>query len=107
MIPELTGITGGAGNADPKEIAAKVQGMFVEVMLKGMEESINAEDGLFGSSVSSDMYRGMLREHLAKAMAEKNTKPHGPRPLLGGNHRSRSSRQRHHHFHTGVAPGSD
>jgi murein DD-endopeptidase MepM/ murein hydrolase activator NlpD len=61
--------------ADPKEIAAKVQGMFMEVMLKAMEESVDAEEGLFASSVSSDMYRGMLREHLARAMSEKMRSP--------------------------------
>jgi murein DD-endopeptidase MepM/ murein hydrolase activator NlpD len=60
---------------DPKDIAAKVQGMFVEVMLKAMEESVDAEEGLFGRSMSSDMYRGMLREDLAKAMAEKMESP--------------------------------
>jgi murein DD-endopeptidase MepM/ murein hydrolase activator NlpD len=60
---------------DPKEIAAKVQGMFMEIMLKSMEESVDAEDGLFGKSISSDMYRGMLREHIAKAMSEKMDSP--------------------------------
>jgi murein DD-endopeptidase MepM/ murein hydrolase activator NlpD len=49
--------------------------MFVEVMLKAMEDSVDAEDGLFGSSVSSDIYRGMLREHLARAMSDKMQSP--------------------------------
>jgi murein DD-endopeptidase MepM/ murein hydrolase activator NlpD len=49
--------------------------MFVEVMLKAMEDSVEAEDGLFGNSMSSEMYRGMLREHLAKAMSEKMNSP--------------------------------
>src|SRR5262245_9875672 len=68
MIPELTNINSLATKPDAKEVAAKVQGMFMEVMLKAMEESVDAEDGLFGNSVSSDIYRGMLREHLAAAM---------------------------------------
>jgi murein DD-endopeptidase MepM/ murein hydrolase activator NlpD len=60
---------------DPKEVAAKVQGMFLEVMLKAMEESVEAEDGLFGKSLSSDIYRGMLREHFSRAMSEKMESP--------------------------------
>src|SRR5262245_20344890 len=75
MIPELTNVKNGAAAPDPKEVAAKVQGMFLEVMLKAMEESVDAEGGLFGSSVGSDIYRGMLREHLAKAMSEKLQSP--------------------------------
>jgi murein DD-endopeptidase MepM/ murein hydrolase activator NlpD len=43
--------------------------MFVEVMLKAMEDSVEAEDGLFGSSSSSEIYRGMLREQLAGAIS--------------------------------------
>ena len=62
-------------NLDPKDIAAKVQGLFVEVMLKAMEDSVEAEDGLFGKSMSSDMYRGMLREHLARAMSDRISSP--------------------------------
>jgi murein DD-endopeptidase MepM/ murein hydrolase activator NlpD len=62
-------------NADPKEVAAKVQGMFMEVMLKAMEDSVEAEDGLFGKSLSSDIYRGMLREHLSRAMSDKMDSP--------------------------------
>jgi murein DD-endopeptidase MepM/ murein hydrolase activator NlpD len=75
MIPELTNFTSNGTKADPKEIAAKVQGMFLEVMLKAMEDSVDAEDGLFGQSMSSDIYRGMLRENLAKGMAEKMDSP--------------------------------
>jgi len=74
MIPELTNITTGT-KAEPKEIAEKVQGMFLEIMLKAMEESVDAEDGLFGSSMSSDIYRGMLREHLAAGISEKMASP--------------------------------
>ena len=69
MIPELTSITNLGAKANPKEVAAKVQGMFMEVMLKAMEESVDAEDGLFGKSASSDIYRGMLREQLAGAIS--------------------------------------
>ena len=65
MIPDVNGIgvTFPTGEkADSKSIAAKVQGMFMETMLKTMEESIEAEDGLFGKSASSEIYRGMLRQ---------------------------------------------
>ena len=70
MIPDvsLSGLKPGEAN-DPKAVAAKVQGMFMEVMLKAMEDSVDAEDGLFGGSASSDIYRGMLREQLAGAMS--------------------------------------
>ena len=54
---------------EPKDIAIKVQGMFVEVMLKAMEDSVEAEDGLFGNSSSSEIYRGMIREQFASAMS--------------------------------------
>ena len=70
MIPELTSVTNAVPKTDPKEVAAKVQGMFVEIMLKAMEDSVGAEDGLFGTSLSADIYRGMLRQHLAAAMSE-------------------------------------
>ena len=75
MIPDVTSITSLGGKADPKEVAAKVQGMFMEVMLKAMEESVDAEDGLFGNSASSDIYRGMLREQLAGAMSKQMKSP--------------------------------
>src|SRR3989441_4010018 len=75
MIPDLTSITSRGAKADPKEVAAKVQGMFMEVMLKAMEDSVGAEDGLFGNSASSDIYRGMLREHIADAMSRQMKSP--------------------------------
>ena len=56
---------------DPKAIAAKVQAMFMEVMIKAMEDSVGAEDGLFGSSSTSEIYRGMFREQLGATMGEK------------------------------------
>jgi murein DD-endopeptidase MepM/ murein hydrolase activator NlpD len=61
--------------ADPKAVAAKVQSMFTEVMLKAMEDSVGAEDGLFGGSASSDIYRGMLNEQLAVAMSSQMKSP--------------------------------
>jgi murein DD-endopeptidase MepM/ murein hydrolase activator NlpD len=75
MIPEIAGITNLGTKPDPKEVAAKVQAMFTEFMLKAMEESVGAEDGLFGNSASSDIYRGMLREHLGRAISEKMNSP--------------------------------
>jgi murein DD-endopeptidase MepM/ murein hydrolase activator NlpD len=76
MIPDvnLSGLKPGE-NADPKAVAAKVQGMFMEVMLKAMEDSVGAEDGLFGGSASSDIYRGMLREQMANAMSGQMKSP--------------------------------
>src|SRR2546425_12130749 len=75
MIPDLTSITSRGAKADPKEVAAKVQGMFMEVMLKAMEDSVGAEDGLFGKSATSDIYRGMLREQMAAAMGSQMKSP--------------------------------
>jgi murein DD-endopeptidase MepM/ murein hydrolase activator NlpD len=76
MIPDvnLSGLKPGQA-VDPKAVAAKVQGMFTEVMLKAMEDSVGAEDGLFGGSASSDIYRGMLREQLASAVSKQLKSP--------------------------------
>jgi murein DD-endopeptidase MepM/ murein hydrolase activator NlpD len=70
MIPEIS-LSNLKPNdkLEPKDLATKVQGMFVEVMLKAMEESIEAEDGLFGKSSSSEIYRGMIREQFAAAIS--------------------------------------
>jgi len=75
MIPDVTSIANLGGKATPKEVAAKVQGMFMEVMLKSMEDSVDAEDGLFGNSATSDIYRGMLREQLASTMTKQMKTP--------------------------------
>jgi Rod binding domain-containing protein len=75
MIPDVTSIANLGAKAAPKEVAAKIQGMFMEVMLKAMEDSVGAEDGLFGNSASSDIYRGMLREHLAGTLSEQMKSP--------------------------------
>ena len=58
-----------AGEMGPKEIATQVQAMFMEVLLKTMEDSVEAEGGLYGDSSTSDIYRGMLRQELAIAMS--------------------------------------
>jgi len=73
MIPELSisntiGAASGLDEKNPKSIAAKVQAMFMEVMVKAMEDSVGAEDGLFGGSASSEIYRGMFREHLSASL---------------------------------------
>jgi len=71
MIPAIGTTTGTPANAsDPKAVAAKVQAMFMEVMIKAMEDSVGAEDGLFGSSSTSEIYRGMMREQLGVTMGE-------------------------------------
>lgn len=61
--------------SNPKEVAARVQAMFAEVMVKAMEDSVDAEEGLFGKSASSDIYRGILREHLARALSDRMESP--------------------------------
>jgi murein DD-endopeptidase MepM/ murein hydrolase activator NlpD len=71
MIPDVTSLSSLNSNAkvEPKELATKVQAMFLEVMLKAMEDSVEAEEGLFGKSSSAEIYRGMLREQLAGAIS--------------------------------------
>jgi murein DD-endopeptidase MepM/ murein hydrolase activator NlpD len=64
----LTGLSAG-DKLQPKELATKVQAMFIEIMIKSMEESVQAEEGLLGGSASSEIYRGMLREQMAAAMS--------------------------------------
>jgi len=55
----------GFDEKNPKSIASKVQAMFMEIMIKSMEDTVGAEDGLFGGSSSSEIYRGMFREQMA------------------------------------------
>lgn len=76
MIPEinLSSLNAG-GKVEPKELATKVQAMFMEVMLKTMEDSVEAEEGLFSGSASSEIYRGMLREQLATAISGQMKSP--------------------------------
>jgi murein DD-endopeptidase MepM/ murein hydrolase activator NlpD len=72
MIPEVSSTIGATTDPrDPKSIASKVQAMFMEVMIKAMEDSVGAEDGLFGSSSTSEIYRGMLREQLGATISDK------------------------------------
>ena len=72
MIPSVASTIGTPANSrDPKAIAARVQSMFMELMIKSMEDSIGAEDGLFGSSSTSEIYRGMLREQLGATIGDK------------------------------------
>jgi len=70
MIPEIS-LSNLKPNdkLEPKDLATKVQGMFVEVMLKAMEDSVEAEDGLFGNSSSAEIYRGMIREQFGAAIS--------------------------------------
>jgi len=78
VIPDISSVNPtlpSGEKADPKTIAAKVQGMFLEMMIKTMEESVQAEEGLFGSSSSSEIYRGLLREQLGAAMAHQLRTP--------------------------------
>jgi len=72
MIPSVASTIGTPVDPkDPKAVASKVQAMFMELMIKSMEDTVGAEDGLFGSSSTSEIYRGMLREHLGAAIGDK------------------------------------
>jgi murein DD-endopeptidase MepM/ murein hydrolase activator NlpD len=79
MIPNtsISGISSlGLGDAPkPKTIAAKMEAMFMEVMLKTMEESVEAEGGLFGDSAGSEIYRGLFREQLAGVLSNQLQSP--------------------------------
>ena len=72
MIPGLSSLTTKAMDPkDPKAVAAKVQSMFMEIMIKSMEDSIGSEDGLFGNSSAAEIYRSMVREQLGATMGDK------------------------------------
>jgi murein DD-endopeptidase MepM/ murein hydrolase activator NlpD len=72
MIPAISSTIGATTDPlDPKSVASKVQAMFMEVMIKTMEDSVGAEDGLYGSSSTSEIYRGMFRVQLGATMGEK------------------------------------
>jgi len=43
----------------------------MEVMIKAMEDSVGAEDGPFGNSSSSEIYRGMFRQQLGETLGSK------------------------------------
>ena len=44
-------------------------------MLKAMEDSVGAEDGLFGGSSNAEIYRGMFREQMAAAIGAQMGSP--------------------------------
>jgi murein DD-endopeptidase MepM/ murein hydrolase activator NlpD len=70
MIPEINpGAIHVEDTFKPQVVAARMQAIFMEFMIKAMEESVEADGGLFGNSASSEIYRGMFREHLASAMS--------------------------------------
>jgi murein DD-endopeptidase MepM/ murein hydrolase activator NlpD len=79
MIPNtsISGVSSLGLGADPKPktIAAKMEAMFMEVMLKTMEESVEAEGGLFGDSAGSEIYRGLFREQLAGVLSSQLQSP--------------------------------
>jgi len=62
----LSGLTAG-GKLEPKESGdEKFRPLFLEVMMRPWKIAFGAEDGLFGGSSSSEIYRGMLREQLRR-----------------------------------------
>jgi murein DD-endopeptidase MepM/ murein hydrolase activator NlpD len=69
MIPETSNIGPSMDISKPAAIAARIQAMFMEVMIKAMEETTGQEGGLFGSGASAEIYSGLFREHLGLAMS--------------------------------------
>lgn len=61
--------------AKPQLIAVKMQALFMEFMLKAMEDSVEAEGGMFGNGSGSEVYRGMFRGQLAAAMSSQLQSP--------------------------------
>ena len=61
--------------AKPQLIAVKMQALFMEFMLKAMEDSVEAEGGMFGNGSGSEIYRGMFRGQLAAAMSSQLQSP--------------------------------
>ena len=58
-----------SGEMKPADVANQMQALFMEELIKSMEQSVAAEDGLYGDSSSSEIYRGMVRQELAIAMS--------------------------------------
>ncbi len=75
--PSISGVSslGLGDDPKPKTIATKMEAMFMEVMLKTMEESVEAEGGLFGDSAGSEIYRGLFREQLAAVLSAQLQSP--------------------------------
>lgn len=57
------------GELKPKDIANQVEAMFMELLIESMENSVEAEGGLYGDSASSEIYRGLFRQELAIALS--------------------------------------
>src|SRR3984957_3052088 len=74
MVPDVNltslppGILSPGEKLDPKGLELKIESMFMETMLKSMEETVDSEDGFYGDSASSDIYRGMVREQLGSSL---------------------------------------
>jgi murein DD-endopeptidase MepM/ murein hydrolase activator NlpD len=70
MIPDVSlgGVLPAGEKADPKSLQLKIESMFMETMLKSMEQTVDADDGFFGDSASSDIYRGLVRQQLATSL---------------------------------------
>ena len=58
-----------SGEMKPAEVAKQVEAMFMEILIKSMEKSVEAEGGLYGDSATSEIYRGMFRQELAFALS--------------------------------------
>ena len=80
MIPDVNlntlppGILAPGEKLDPKALETKIESMFMETMLKSMEETVDAEDGFYGDSSASDIYRGMVREQMAASLTNSTFK---------------------------------
>lgn len=68
---DISSISAGYANGElkPADIANQVEAMFMELLIESMEQSVEAEDGLYGDSASSEIYRGLFRQELASALS--------------------------------------
>ncbi len=68
---DISSISAGYANGElkPSDIANQVEAMFMELLIESMEQSVEAEGGLYGDSASSEIYRGIFRQELAIALS--------------------------------------
>jgi len=68
---DVSSISAGYANGElkPADIANQVEAMFMELLIKSMEDSVEADGGLYGDSASSEIYRGLFRQELAVALS--------------------------------------
>ena len=55
---------------DAKQVSTQLQAMFMEILLESMENTVEAEDGLFGKGAGSEIYRSLFRKDLALSLTQ-------------------------------------